>query len=362
MVKFRSWRATAVFVLFLSFFLLHLPSCGMNRKETDSGFIDLAGFGGTTSSAGIAASMDGTVYFRTLGAEYWHPSYLCRWDGETVETLREDFNGFSLTPLEGKLYYAVPFTNEIRCLTPDGTDELFAEYGVVGEHNVDWLTLWSDGARLYCLDSGSVGVFASDGTLEKEVAMPDNAFFSDANLLSIAGASDSQLIYYNRHDGVFTPWIFDISSGQSSPLTSDTSASYKICGERNGGLLAWKGSDSSLVLLDGDGGEAKMAAGSSGISLLAGNDTVLFEKRADSLYLVTEDGERRIAYTSPQYPVLLNDTLVFNTWNEAGFEKTDTVLQSFCESSPEDNRFIYAVDGDGNLYLLHSFCARNQTS
>lgn len=346
---------------FLCLILFHFSSCGVKNDETYSGFIDLGGFGGTTSATGMATYMDGAVYFRTLGAEHWYPSYLCRWDGETVETLREDFTGYSLAPLEGKLYYAIPFTNEIRCLTPDGTEELFAEYGVINEYgSCEWLTLWSDGERLYCLDCESVGVFAPDGTLEKEVAMPDNAFYTDHKAKMICGASGSKLIYYDRNDGVLAPWVFDISSGQSSPLASNTDVSYIIRGERDGKLLACK--NESLVLLDGDGGETELDGRRSSRSLIAGNDTLLFEKRYSSLYLVTEDREERIAYTTPYYSVLLNDTLIFTALKVPWLERTDTVLQYFCEPSPEDDRFTYAADGDGNLYLLYSFCTSNQTS
>lgn len=331
-------------------------SCGLSGNRF-SDFISLAG--GITSR-GIAVELDGALYFRSYGSENWSPTDLCRWDGETVETLREDFTGYFLTALDGKIYYTTPDSNEIRRFSPDGTDERFVAYGEVRNRSGNGIMpLWTDGEHLYCVDSHSVGILSTDGTIEKQAELPENAYYTSHKFVQPWGASEDKFIYIDRGTDASTPWMLDLSTGESLPLTNDTSASYGIYGVRDGQLLASRIND-SFWLLDGEGGQTELSSAEG--TLIAGNDTLQFERRSDSLYLVTEEGEERIAVSKHlYYPILVGDTLFFSSWAEVNLERTDTRLTAFCTPSPEDNRFIYAADGEGNLYLLHSANTADET-
>ena len=367
----------------LSVFPLCLTSCKESTETDFSGFVRLEGVtDGALCPAGLTAELeDGKVCFRVVEGEYWEESPLCLWDGEQVEILREDFNGLFLTPVDGKVYYSVPYSTEIRWFDPEtGEDGLFAEYAErmdrmdsLDDEHIDDLAsamqdaieldgteslsvdqLWSDGEQLYSLGQTTVGVFSLDGTLEKEVPLPENAFFSDYNIVSVAGVSGNRLLYYVREDGVYTPWVFDLSSEKSRALVVDTEASYWIFGERDGQLLAQREANGSGVLLDGGVHEEGLSVDGGGF--LAGNDSVLWQKRSDCLYFIKEDGEEvRFAYTDIHRPALIGDTLYFTAWGDAArLDNTKTELQTFCTSSEEDNRFVYAASPDGTLSLLYS--------
>ena len=360
-----------------------LTSCSDTTVTDFSGFNNLEGFTvGAISPAGLTAELaDGTVCFRVMEGDVWEESPLCVWDGEQVEILREDFNGLFLTPVDGKVYYSVPYSTEIRWFDPEtGEDGLFAEYAgrldgtdnlddvdmdnlasamadaipLDGTENLSVDQIWSDGEQLYSLGHEAVGVFNLDGTLEKEIQLPENAVFSDANSLSVAGTAENYLVYYAREDDIQTPWVVDLSSGKSRTLVADTESSYRIFGERNGQLLAQKDANGPGVLLDGGVREEGLSAEDGGF--LAGNDSVLWQKRSDCLYLVKEDGgEVRFAYTDIHRPALIGDMLYFTAWGDAaGLDNTETELQTFCTPSEGDNRFVYAASPDGKLSLLYS--------
>lgn len=355
----RSRRVKTLLFLpaLLIILLLGTISCGQLSVNRFTDFVDLLGSG--RGSRGIAAELDGDIYFRSFGDELWYPADLCRWDGETVETLREDFTGYFLTALDGKIYYTMPDSNEIRRFSPDGTDERFVAYGEVRDGGGNGIMpLWTDSEHLYCVDSHSVGILSTDGTIEKQVELPENAFMSEFRITTIGGGADDNLIYYDRSNNCFYPWLLDLSTGESVPLVSDSSVSYGIYGVRDGKLLSQRNHDNQLLLVDGEREkELSIEAG----DLYAANESLIFESRSDSLYLVTEEEEKRIASVPLSYPILVGDTFIFSTWQPADLDGTDTLLTAFCTPSPEDNRFIYAADGEGNLYLLHSANTADET-
>lgn len=355
----QSRRVKTLLVLpaLLIILLIGTVSCGLSGNRF-TGFTNLGGIYGANASLGIAAELDGNIYFRSFGGELWYPADLCRWDGEAVEILREDFTGYFLTALDGKIYYTTPDSNAIRRFSPDGTDEFFAAYGEGNRSGNGIMPLWTDGEYLYCVDSHSVGILSIDGTIEKQVELPENAYYTSHNFVQPWGASEDRFIYNVRGERKSTPWMLDLSTGESMPLTSDTSASYSIFGVRDGKFLVQRTQDGRIVLLDGK--SEKELFTKEGI-MCAGDDHLIFYRNADNLYLETEEGEKRIAEVHPNYPIYLDGLLIFYTGQPADLDGTDTHLTAFCTPSPEDNRFIYAADGEGNLYLLHSANTADET-